>query len=170
MLNKRLILLLGGLAALLLTITAVYADGGVVERVRGRTFMVVPLSEFNPDLEGEAIMHDLDYEAYKLADGTVGGHYSYTLEVFGRVDEISGSVICLKTDGNRAWIGTNVEETNNPDREGVYGWWQVEDNGFANDRTTFLGFGSLEATIEYCEGPDPNFIFSVDRGDVKVDD
>ncbi len=139
------------------------------ERVRGHTYMVVPLSEFNPVLEGEAVMRELKYDAYKHADGTVGGHYSYTLAVFGRVDEISGSVICLKTEGNRAWIGTNVESTNNPDREGLYGWWQVEDNGGAGDRTTFIGFGSLEATFDYCEGPDPNFIFSVDRGGVQVD-
>lgn len=152
----------------LVTITAVSANG-ITERVRGHTYMVVPLSEFNPDLEGEAVMRELVYEAYKTANGHVGGHYSYTLAVFGRVDEVSGSVICLKTEGNRAWIGTNIESTNNPNLEGQYGWWQVEDNGGHGDRTTFLGFGTLEATIDYCEGPAPNFIFPIDRGGIQVD-
>ena len=161
------------LLVLALAIFPVHASGNrVVEIVNGHTRMTVPLSVFNPDLEGDAEMRRLNYHMNKRADGTVTGEYDYELVVQGVLSTVSGHIICFKAEGNRAWIGATVDETNDPTVEGLFSWWQVADNsGSGNaDRTTFLGFGSLEETFDYCEGPDPNFIFDIDQGNVLVKD
>ena len=148
------------------------SENRVVEVVNGHTRMTVPLSVFDPDLEGDAEMRRLNYHMNKRADGTVTGEYDYELVVQGDLSTASGHIICFKAEGNRAWIGATVDETNDPGVEGLFSWWQVADNsGSGNaDRTTFLGFGSLEETLDYCEGPDPNFIFDIDQGNVLVAD
>jgi len=39
-----------------------------------------------------------------------------------------------------------------------------------SDRTTFIGFGTMEQTLAYCAGePDPHFIFDVQLGGVRVE-
>lgn len=178
MLVKRtIILILGvllGLIFALAVLPAQAAGNPVVEKVHGNTRMTVPLSVFNPDLEGDAEMRRLHYQMKKRADGTVTGRYDYELAVQGNVSTASGDVICFKVDGNRAWIGVTVDESSNPDQVGQYAWWQVADNSGSGagqaDRSTFLGFGSLQATIDYCEGPAPRFIFDIDQGNVSVND
>lgn len=158
---------------LALIVLPVQAGGNrVVEKVHGNTRMTVPLSVFDPDLEGDAEMRRLHYQMKKLADGTVSGVYDYELAVQGIVDTASGRIICFKVENNRAWIGATVDESSDPDLLGLYSWWQVADNRGSGqaDRTTFLGFGSLQATLDYCEGPAPNFIFDIDQGNVVVKD
>lgn len=176
--SKKSILLIASGFLLLIFAFAVLpvqaAGNPVVQRVRGNTRLTVPLSVFNPDLEGDAEMLRLRYRMKKRADGSVSGNYHYKLAVQGNLTTASGEVICFKVEGNRAWIGTTVDESNNPDLIGQYGWWQVADNSGSGpgqaDRTTFLGFGSLQETLDYCEGPAPRFIFDIDRGNVSVKD
>jgi len=175
MFKKRFMLLASSLLLLVLAlvILPVHASGKrVVEVVNGQTRMTVPLSVFDPDLEGDAEMRRLNYHMIKRTDGTVRGEYDYELAVQGDLSTVSGHIICFKVEGNRAWIGATVDETTDPSVEGLFSWWQVAGNsGSGNaDRTTFLGFGSLEETFDYCEGPDPNFIFDIDQGNVLVAD
>lgn len=149
------------------------AEGnGVTESVTGSTHMTVPLSVFVPGAEGDVVMRTLSYNALRHADGSVGGQYEYHVSIAGDTDRVHGTIICFKAEGNRAWIGATVDETTDTTVEGLFSWWQVEDNGqganAAADRTTFLGFGTLAETIEYCEGPAPNFIFDIDAGDLQV--
>jgi len=177
MFKKRMILLLAAMTTLLLLASAslVAADASrnrTVAVVNGRTQMSVPLSEFGLDLEGNADMDKLFYQAQLKADGSVSGHYFYQITLLGTTTTYSGRMYCLKVDGNRAWIGATVDKSSNPDRVGLYSWWQVEDNArnSADDRSTFVGFGTEQETIDYCEGPAPNFIFEIDRGNVAVVD
>jgi hypothetical protein len=173
MFKKGFVLLAISLTLLLfaLAILPVQAGGNqVVEIVNGHTRMTVPLSVFDPNLEGDAVMRRLNYHMNKRVDGTVTGQYDYELAVQGVVDTVSGHIICFKAEDNRAWIGATVDESSDPDVIGLFSWWQVADNSGSGqaDRTTFLGFGSLEATLDYCEGPAPNFIFDIDEGNVLV--
>lgn len=166
--------LLTAFAFVLGTLPVEATGQGIVESVTGSTRMTVPLSVFDPSLEGDAVMRTLSYNALRHADGRVSGQYEYQIVVQGEHDFVHGTVICFKAEGNRAWIGATVDSASAPALEDLYSWWQVEDNGQgANDppdRTTFLGFGSLEATIAYCEGPAPRFIFEIDHGNVQVRD
>lgn len=169
-------LLMGGcllLVLFLVALPALAAGNPVGDNVHGNTRMTVPLSVFNPDLEGDAEMRRLHYHMNRRADGSVSGDYDYNLAVQGNVTTASGEIICFKVDGNRAWIGATVDASSNPNLVGQYSWWQVADNGGSGgqaDRSTFLGFGSLQATLDYCEGPAPNFIFDIDQGNVSVKD
>jgi hypothetical protein len=179
--SKYRLIALMGVAALLAAFTfvlgalpALAAGNGIVESVTGSTRMTVPLSVFNPDLEGDAEMRTLSYNALRHGNGNVSGQYQYYVAVQGDADTVHGSVICFKVEGNRAWIGATVDHTSDPTIVGLFSWWQVEDNGQGAqaqpDRTTFLGFGTLAETIDYCEGPDPNFIFDIDHGNIQVRD
>ncbi len=147
---------------------------GVVESVTGSSHMTVPLSVFDPSLEGDAEMRTLSYNALRHANGHVSGQYQYYVAVQGVADTVHGSVICFKVEGNRAWIGATVDNTTDPTLEGLFSWWQVQDNGQGAqapaDRTTFLGFGTLAETVAYCQGPQPNFIFDIDHGNIQVRD
>jgi hypothetical protein len=161
--------------AFVLSASPAQAGGnGVVESVTGSSHMTVPLSVFDPSLEGDAEMRTLSYNALRHGDGSVSGHYEYHIIVQDVSDVVRGTVVCLKVEGNRAWIGATVDATTDPTVEGLFSWWQVEDNGQGAsapaDRTTFLGFGTLDETFDYCQGPDPNFIFDIDHGNIKVRD
>lgn len=175
--KKRLTVLIGMiclLAAFAFVAGALpaHAQGGIVESVTGSTHMTVPFSVFVPGAEGEVVMRTLSYNALRHADGSVSGQYEYHVDILGNVSTVHGTVICFKAEGNRAWIGATVDRTSDPGVEGLFSWWQVEDNGqganAAPDMTTFLGFGTLQETFDYCEGPDPNFIFDIDHGNVRV--
>ena len=172
--SKFRLTMLMALIILLAALPALAAGNGIVESVTGSSHMTVPLSVFDPSLEGDAEMRTLSYNALRHANGDVKGQYQYYVAVQGVADTVHGTVICFKVEGNRAWIGATVDKTTDPTIVGLYSWWQVEDNGQGAkapaDRTTFLGFGTLAQTIEYCEGPDPNFIFDIDHGNIQVRD
>lgn len=174
MLKKCLLVTAGGFALLVLILVALPVQAGgnpVIQKVHGNTRMTVPLSVFNPNLEGDAEMRRLHYQMQKRDDGSVSGRYEYDLAVQGNVTTADGEIICFKAEDNRAWIGATVENSSNPNLIGQYSWWQVADNsgsGGLADRTTFLGFGTLQETLNYCEGPAPNFIFDIDQGNVSV--
>lgn len=151
------------------------ADGnGIVESVTGSSHMTIPLSVFVPGLEGNAEMRTLSYNALRHANGDVRGQYQYYLVVQGNPTTVHGTIICFKVEGNRAWIGATVDQTTDSSLVNQYSWWQVEDNGEGvqtpTDRTTFLGFGTLAETIDYCAGPAPNFIFEIEQGNIQVRD
>lgn len=170
--NKQRLLLAVLLLALLTTVSAALANDREVTpaTVVGITHMSIPLIEFGIDVEGNADMDELSYAFRRSGDGSLSGHYFYQVSFLGSTNSYSGEIVCLKVEEDRAWIGATVDESTNPDRVGTYSWWQVKDNQDNDDapRSTFLGFGTLEETIDYCEGPDPNFIFDVQRGNIRV--
>lgn len=170
--KKELLLLAVLFLALLTTVSAALANDRETApaTVVGITHMSIPLTEFGLDLEGNADMDELRYAFRRHGNGSLSGHYFYQLTLLGTTTSYSGEIVCLKVDDDRAWIGATVDESTDPDSIGTYSWWQVEDNQDSNDapRSTFLGFGTLEETIEYCEGPEPNFIFDIHRGNIRV--
>lgn len=170
MFKKEAVLLVCSMVLLVLAVTVIpaRASNPFTAMVHGNSRMTVPLSVFDPDLEGEAEMVRLHYNLKLRDDGTVTGNYEYILAILGTVDTVRGSAFCLKAEGNRAWIGATVDETTDPTLEGLFSWWQVEDQNGPGDKTTFLGFGTLQETIDYCQGPNPNFIFEIDQGNIKV--
>ena len=172
MISRKNLLLAALLFGMLLSVTAVSANDREVTpaSVIGITSMSIPLTEFGLDLEGNADMDELSYQIRQNGDGSLTGDYYYQVSFLGSTNSYSGEVICMKVDGDRAWIGATVDESTNPDRLGTYSWWQVKDNHATGDahRSTFVGFGTLEETYAYCEGPAANFIFDVQRGNVRV--
>jgi hypothetical protein len=170
--KKKLLLLAVLVLALFTTVSAALANDreATPAIVVGVTHMSIPLTEFGIEQEGNADMDELSYAFRRQSNGSLSGHYFYQVSFLGSTNSYSGEIVCLKVDGDRAWIGATVDESTNPDRVGSYSWWQVKDNqdSDAAPRSTFLGFGTLEETIDYCEGPDPNLIFDVQRGNIRV--
>lgn len=170
--KKELLFLAVLMLLLVTTVTAALANEREVSpaTVVGITHMSIPLTEFGIDVEGNADMDELSYAIRRNGNGALFGHYFYQVSFLGTTNSYSGEVVCLKVEGDRAWIGATVDESTNPDRVGSYSWWQVKDNQDSADapRSTFVGFGTLAETIAYCEGPDPNLIFDVQRGNIRV--
>jgi hypothetical protein len=144
--------------------------GAVVASVYGRTYVLL-----GPSIFGVTVQQDpLTYHVVKLADGTVHGGWRYDYWQSGQQTTFSGPVTCMSVNGNRAWIGGPVTASSDPTQVGQGAWWQVADNGTGRhpvvpDRTTFVGFGTMQQTIDYCNGePGPHFIFDVQLGGVRV--
>jgi len=146
-------------------------DPSVLARVDGRTYVLL-----GPSVFGVTVQQDpLDYRATKFAGGTVRGSWHYDYWEAGQETTFGGTVTCLSVSGNRAWVGGQVTESSDPAQVGAGAWWQIADNGtgphpVTPDRTTFIGFGTMEQTLAYCAGePDPHFIFDVQLGGVRVE-
>jgi hypothetical protein len=144
----------------------------VVASVAGSTHLLLGPATF-----GVTVQQDpLAYDAVRLADGRVGGHWSYDYYEAGVHLKFSGRVTCLTVHGNRAWVGGPIDATTDPTSVGLGAWWQVADLGSGRhpvvpDQTTFAGIGTLEATQAYCDtAPDPHFIFDVQSGGLVVKD
>jgi hypothetical protein len=140
--------------------------------VAGSTHLLLGPATF-----GVTVQQDpLAYDAVRLADGRVGGHWSYDYYEAGVHLKFSGRVTCLTVHGNRAWVGGPIDATTDPTSVGLGAWWQVADLGSGRhpvvpDQTTFAGIGTLEATQAYCDTtPDPHFIFDVQSGGLVVKD
>ena len=148
------------------------SDSPVVASVAGSTHVLLGPATF-----GVTVQQDpLAYDAVRLADGRVGGHWRYDYYEAGVHLRFSGRVTCLAEHGNRAWVGGPIDATTDPTSVGLGAWWQVADLGSGRhpvvpDRTTFVGIGTLEATQAYCDTtPDPHFIFDVQSGGLVVKD
>lgn len=144
----------------------------VTGRVEGDTYVLL-----GPSVFGVTVQQDpLAYEAARLADGTVRGHWRYDYWQAGQETTFSGPVTCLSVSGNRAWVGGPITESSDPTQVGMGAWWQVADNGTGRhpvipDRTTFAGIGTMAQTLAYCaDEPAPHFIFDVQLGGVQVQD
>ena len=144
----------------------------VAARVYGRTYVLL-----GPSVFGVTVQQDpLTYHVVKLTDGTVHGRWRYDYWESGQQTTFSGPVTCMSVSGNRAWIGGPVTASSDPAQVGMGAWWQVADNGTGRhplvpDQTTFVGFGTMDQTIAYCDGePAPHFIFDVQLGGVRMQD
>jgi len=71
------------------------------------------------------------FNAVAKKDGSMSGHFNLTFEGPGNSHH-RGDVVCARTDGNRAWIGTVITSSTNPAFTGTEGGFYVEDNGEGN--------------------------------------
>lgn len=148
------------------------AGAEVAGRVGGHTYVLL-----GPSVFGVTVQQDpLAYEAIRLTDGTVQGHWTYRYYEGGVLTSYSGPVTCLTVRGNRAWVGRPITVSSDPAQVGLGAWWQVADLGAGRhpvipDRSTFAGIGNLAQTQAYCDNaPEPHFIFDVQQGYVRVED
>lgn len=118
-------------------------------------------------------MRVLSYSAFERSDGRVGGSWYYDLTEAGHRTTYRGTISCLATAADRAWIGGTVTASTDPALPARHVWWQVDDGASLGlpDQTTFVGFGTAEQTSAYCAGkPYPRHIFDVNSGSVTVTD
>ena len=106
-------------------------------------------------------------------DGDATGAFSYRELDDGTPFTAGGHVICMTVVGNDAWVGAVIDRSNDPTVVGLGSWWHVTDNGNRPgdpaDITTFLGIGSVAATVQYCaDHPAYKHPFPIDGGSIVV--
>jgi len=109
----------------------------------------------------------------KLKDGVADGWYSYRDVEDGAPFDLNGPVTCLTVIDKDAWIGGEIEQSNDPTLIGQGAWWHVQDNGDGAgdppDVTSFAGVGSPEDTAAFCAAHRPfRFPFTIDGGNLQV--
>jgi hypothetical protein len=116
-----------------------------------------------------------------LADGRVKGAYDYRQVRDGVELTVAGPLTCATIRGNQAWVGGKIEESSRANLIGLEMWFQVQDNGRANDgdaedegkgpadMTSTIGAGGPGTGQKYCDdAPAVLFPFYLDRGDLRV--
>jgi hypothetical protein len=118
-------------------------------------------------------LQNFDFNAKLKADGSADGWYTYREIDDGVPYVFKGPVTCLTVIGQDAWIGGEIESSNDPTYAGLSAWWHVRDNGEGagetSDLTTFAGVGTAEETVEFCAAHRSfRFPFPIDGGNVQV--
>ena len=110
------------------------------------------------------------FDAKRLADGSVRGSYRYRGFRNNLAFDASGRVRCLAVRGRRAWIGGRIEQTNDPLVRGDDMWFQVVDNGASGSAATMIGMSPRHgAAGHYCEtAPPARHEEPVARGHIDV--
>jgi hypothetical protein len=146
-------------------------DTAVVATAKGNVDWLIPL----PNVFGVEVANDLKFTARKLGDGSVDGKIHYIQTVEGESFEFRIDVTCLQFyDGNRAKLGGVITWSNDATLPaGMYGWFQVFDNGKGEDdpadRSSLVGFGNEAANEAFCNSPNlPRFGPWDVQGDIKV--
>ena len=119
------------------------------------------------------VLQDFGFNARLRPDGSADGWYTYRDVEDGVPFTLDGPVTCLTVIGNDAWIGGEIEKSNDPSLVGQGAWWHVRDNGEGAgdppDLTTFSGLGSPEDTAAFCAAHRPfRFPFAIDGGNIQV--
>ena len=109
------------------------------------------------------------------------GAYDYRQVRDGVELTVAGSLTCATIRGNQAWVGGIIEESSRANLIGLEMWFQVQDNGRANDgdvedegkgpadMTSTIGAGGPGTGTQYCiDAPVVRFPFYLDRGDLRV--
>src|SRR5512132_4692215 len=126
----RTVFALAGVAALLAVPAAAasQSDSAVVESASGGINWTIPL----PNVFGVEVVNQLlAFNAVKYVDGRVSGHFEYIQKAGGDTFKFGVDVTCMNVyGGNRAKIGGIVTQSSDPTiAVGIYGWFQVYDNG-----------------------------------------
>src|SRR5688572_22650444 len=80
-------------------------------------------------------MFILSFNANKRADGSVTGSYHVDVMSIGATFDVD--VTCLSVEGNKAWIGGIIENSDSPlVRDGTVSYFYVIDNGEGVDAPT----------------------------------
>lgn len=129
---------------------------------------------------GETELTTFSFNAVQHADGKTTGRYQYDFRAAGFA--IHGSVTCVTTNGNQAWVGGVVDQviTDDPALEaqllGVDMWWRSKDLGESAgafpDSTTGLGFkfaGVAITAASWCaDQPVALVIRAVENGNIQL--
>ena len=118
-------------------------------------------------------LQNFSFAAVNTHDGAATGLFHYRELDDGAPFAADGHVICMTVIGRDAWVGAVIDRSNDPSQVGQGGWWHVTDNGNrpgdAADITTFLGIGSVDATVQYCANhPAYKHPFPIDGGAIVV--
>jgi len=118
-------------------------------------------------------LKQFQYKATGSPDGSATGSYTYKEVDDGALFTATGPIICMAVIGNDAWIGATIADSNDPTYVGSGAWWHVTDNGQGandpSDITTFLGTGTLQQTLDFCNDYPPyKHPFAIDGGNIKV--
>ena len=111
-----------------------------------------------------------EFDAKRLADGSVRGSSLYRGFRNNLAFEASGPVTCLQVRGRRAWIGGRIEQTNDPLVRGDDMWFQVVDHGRDADQASLIGMSPHRGDAKrHCKrAPPPRFEEPVARGHITV--
>jgi hypothetical protein len=120
-------------------------------------------------------LQNFGFAAVAAHDGNATGAFSYRELDDGVPFTAQGHVLCMTVVGRDAWVGAVIDRSNDPTVVGQGGWWHVTDNGNRPgdpaDITTFLGIGSIDATVQYCaDHPAYKHPFPIDSGAIVVHD
>ena len=118
-------------------------------------------------------LQHFSFAAVAAQDGDATGAFSYRELDDGAPFTAEGHVMCITVVGRDAWVGAVIDQSNDPTVVGLGGWWHVTDNGDGPgdpaDITTFLGIGSIDATVKYCaDHPAYRHPFPIDGGSILV--
>jgi hypothetical protein len=150
-----------GVACLLIVPATAAGGAGPVASASGGVHWTIPLpNPFGVEVRNQP----LAFNAKKYTDGTVSGQFEYHQVVEGESFNFHVEVTCMNVyDGNRAKIGGEIKNTNDPTvPPGTFAWFQVFDNGEgANappDQSSLIGFGDEAANEAFCNSPNlPRF-------------
>jgi hypothetical protein len=117
-------------------------------------------------------LQNFSFVAVATHDGAATGLFHYREIDDGAPTTVDGHIVCLARIGRDAWVGAVIDRTTDPTL-GPGAWWHVTDNGAGRaapaDITTFLGTGTLDATLQYCAArPAYKHPFPIDGGDIVV--
>lgn len=90
----------------------------------------VVASALGSGIRAGSVRH-FQFNAVAKADGSVNGQFNLTNEGSENFSA-HGEVLCLRVDGNRAWVGHRITRSSNPDLEGTEGGFFVQDDGEGN--------------------------------------
>src|ERR1700704_1985653 len=115
-------------------------------------------------------LQNFSFAAVSTPDGAATGLFHYRELDDGALFAADGHVICMTVIGRDAWAGAVIDRSNDPSQVGRGGWWHVTDNGNGpaapHDITTFLGIGTVQATLDYCAAhPAYKHPFPIDSGE-----
>jgi hypothetical protein len=119
------------------------------------------------------VVRDFSWTATMTASGKVNGWFTYQDVEDGAVFTASGDVTCVTVQGNQAWVGATIVQSNDPSYVGLDSWWHVTDNGEGRnaqqDVTTLIGAGDPGAAQAFCDTAPPyRFPWPVDNGSIQV--
>lgn len=113
------------------------------------------------------------FSAVAKANGSVSGQFTLSNEGAGNVGA-HGQVLCLRVDGNRAWIGTRVTSSTFAPYVNTEGGFYVEDNGEgsgSDDRLSLSFVGGAPGLAQaVCDGATTIEFgaVSIDQGNIQV--
>ena len=131
------------------------------------------------DLGAGPELTTFSYNAIRRVDGTATGQYQFDFRAINVV--VHGTVTCVTSNGNIAWIGGVIDRlrSDDPADQALVGtdiWWRVTDNGQgsndAADLTTSLLFTIVGVPItaaSWCaDQPTRGVERPIDHGNIQV--
>jgi hypothetical protein len=96
-------------------------------------------------------LRTFSFSAVERADGTTSGEWQVVSRV-GAGATLHGDVVCLTVLGNRAWIGTRIESSDNPAVIiGSEGGFRVVDNGEGSDPPDQLSLAFINGPAGFAQ-------------------